>query len=152
MSPLQFSPICSRTWCLHIALWHYLSQWLHSTGRSQFTLSVTCSPYCVSILPISLKNHAYARTHVPSCRSDMTSFTELFRQTLYVLWSSNDWVTFKEPQIYYCPFILAPVVCIVSKIHPVPRITTHLPQIHFNIILPSTSRPPYRSLTLSFPL
>ena len=41
------------------------------------------SPCCVSILPMSLKNRAYARTHKPSCRSDMTPFTELFRHPFY---------------------------------------------------------------------
>ena len=69
--PLQFSPICSRTWCCarcSIALRHYLSHWLRSSGHSRFKLLVTWSPYCVSILPMSLKNHVHACTHVPSCR------------------------------------------------------------------------------------
>ena len=87
-SPLQFSPICSITWCLFahcfIELWHYLSHGLCSTGYSWFTLPVTYGPCCGSILPMSLKNNAYVHTHVPSCHSDMTPVTELFRHTLYI--------------------------------------------------------------------
>ena len=86
-SLLQFSPICGRTWCLHIAplccdTQPYLLRcevWLWSAGRSLFTLVNTCSPCCVSILPMSLNN----RAHAPSCHSDMMPFTKLFRHTLY---------------------------------------------------------------------
>ena len=38
-----------------------------------------------------------------------------------------------------------PMVPILSKIYPVSSITSQLPQIHFNSILPSASRPPERS-------
>ena len=68
-----------------IALWHYLSHWLRSTGRSRFTLPVTCSLCCVSILPMSLKKHAHAHTRAPSCFSDnMISFIKFFRHTLHI--------------------------------------------------------------------
>ena len=58
----------------HDALWHYLSHWPRSTGRSRFTLPVTCSPCCMSIIPMSLKTLVHARTHVPSCRSRLINF------------------------------------------------------------------------------
>ena len=66
MSLLQFSPICSRTWCLHIAPLP-----CDTTSHTDYIqlaavslLLVTCSPWCVSILPMSLKNmhlHAHMR-------------------------------------------------------------------------------------------
>ena len=96
-SPLQFSPICSRIWCLHVA--HravtHLSHWLRLTGRSWFTLPVTCSPCCVSILPMSLKNH-HMRAHMRQVAVQMTPFTELFRHTL---WCWDQWI--RQPALRY---------------------------------------------------
>ena len=54
------------------------------------------------------------------------------------------------PEVHYRPHISSPLVPIFSNIYPVARITTNLPQIHFNIILTSTPRSPQRSLSLSF--
>ena len=51
-------------------------QSVYTAGHKQCML-------CVSILPMFLKNHAHARTHAPSCSSDMTPFNELFRHTLH---------------------------------------------------------------------
>ena len=48
----------------------------------------------------------------------------------------------RNPEVYYRPYIGLPLVPIFSKMYPVSRITAHLPQIHLNIILPSTSWPP----------
>ena len=50
-----------------------------------------------------------------------------------------------EPGSSFSPYISSPLVPIFSKIYPISRITTHLPQIHFNSILLSTSRPPFPS-------
>ena len=48
----------------------------------------------------------------------------------------------RNPEVHYRPYISSPLVPIFSKINPFSRITTHLPQIHFNIVLPSTPWPP----------
>ena len=53
----------------------------------------------------------------------------------------TNWLS-RNPDVHYRPYIIPPLVPIFSKSYPTSRITTHLPQIHFNIILPSTSRPP----------
>ena len=47
-----------------------------------------------------------------------------------------------NPEVYYRPSVSPPLYIILNKIFPVSSIITHLPQIHINIILPSTSRPP----------
>ena len=43
----------------------------------------------------------------------------------------------RNPEVHYRSYIYLPLVPIFSKIYPVSSITTHLPQIHFNIIFPS---------------
>ena len=70
---------CAVTLPLTLTMFNYCSQ---------FTLQFTCSPCCVSILSMSLKNHAYSHTHVTNCRSDMTSFTELFRHNNMLLFAN----------------------------------------------------------------
>ena len=57
----------------------------------------------------------------------------------------------RKLEVSYCPYVSPSLVPISSKIYAVPRITNHLPQIHFNIILPSASRPRQRSLSLDLP-
>ena len=49
----------------------------------------------------------------------------------------------RNPEVHYRPYISPPLVPIFSKSYPVTRITTRLPQVHFNIILPSTSWLPF---------
>ena len=56
----------------------------------------------------------------------------------------------KQAEAHYRSYISPPLVPISSKFCPVSRITTSLPQIHFNFILPSTSRPPLRAVFLRF--
>ena len=51
------------------------------------------------------------------------------------------WVPLRNPEVHYCPYICSPLVPIFKKIYPFSRITTHLPQIDFNIVLPSTPWP-----------
>ena len=51
-------------------------------------------------------------------------------------------IGFQMTEIHYRSYISMPLAPILCKAHPVPSITTHLLQIHFNIILPSISRPP----------
>ena len=41
-----------------------------------------------------------------------------------------------NPEVHYRLYISSPLAPIFSKIYPISSITTHLPQIHFNIILP----------------
>ena len=67
-SPLQFSPICSRTWCLHVAPLR-----CNTTSHTDYVQLAPVGLHCrshavraVSILPMPLKNHAHARTHAPS--------------------------------------------------------------------------------------
>ena len=48
----------------------------------------------------------------------------------------------KKMTSFFKKNISPPLVPIFSKGYPISRITTHLPQIHFNVILPSMSRPP----------
>ena len=37
---------------------------------------------------------------------------------------------------------LSPIIPILSRINPIPRIDTYLFKVHSNIVLPSTPRPP----------
>ena len=55
----------------------------------------------------------------------------------------TNWLS-RNPKVHYRPYISPPLVPFFSKSYPISRITTHLPQIHFNIILPSTSRPRFK--------
>ena len=43
----------------------------------------------------------------------------------------------------------SPIIPILSRINPIPRIDTYLFKVHFNIVLPSTPRPPQRSLFMN---
>ena len=65
-------------------------------------------------------------------------FSGLLRSAQMLKW---EW----GAEVHYCPCISPPLLPILSKIHPVSSITIHLIQIHFNIILPSTSRPLFPS-------
>ena len=44
----------------------------------------------------------------------------------------------------------SPIITILSRINPIPRIDTNLFKVHSNIVLPSTPRPPQRSLSCRF--
>ena len=55
--------------------------------------------------------------------------------------SGTSWINYIN-NLTNCLLRKPPLVPTFSKILPISRITTHLPQIHFNIILPSTSWPP----------
>ena len=44
----------------------------------------------------------------------------------------------------------SPIIPILSRINPIPRIDTHLFKVHSNTLLPSTPRPPQRSLSCRF--
>ena len=68
----------------HCAVTLPLTLTMFNWPQSVYTAGHMHSPCCMSILPMSLKNHTHACTHAPSCRSDMTPFTELFRYTLYI--------------------------------------------------------------------
>ena len=57
----------------------------------------------------------------------------------------------RNPEVHYRPYISSPLGPIISKIYPDSRITTCLPQIHFNIILPSTPWHPYGLFPSGFP-
>ena len=46
--------------------------------------------------------------------------------------SLTNWLS-RNPEVHYRPYISPPSVPIFSKSYLIPRITTHLPQIHFNI-------------------
>ena len=48
----------------------------------------------------------------------------------------------RNPEVHYRSYISPPLIPILSKVHPVPSITTHLLHIHFNINLPPSSRSP----------
>ena len=43
-----------------------------------------------------------------------------------------------------------PIIHILSQINPITRIDTYLFKVHSNIVLPSTPRPPQRSLSCRF--
>ena len=61
----------------------------------------------------------------------------------YWLWNCVPFNWFlRNLDVHYCSQINLPLILILSKVHPVPSITMHLLQIHFNIILPSMSWPP----------
>ena len=46
----------------------------------------------------------------------------------------------------------SPIIPILSRINPIPRIEAYLFKVHSNIVLPSTPRPPQRSLSCSLPV
>ena len=69
---------CAVTLSLTLTTFNW-PQLVYTAGHMQYMLC------CVSILLMPLKNHAHARRLAPSCLSDMTPFTELFRQTLYCI-------------------------------------------------------------------
>ena len=48
----------------------------------------------------------------------------------------------RNQEVHYRSFISSPLISIFGKIYLISRITINLPQIHFNIILPSMSRIP----------
>ena len=84
-SLLQFSPICSRTWCLHLALLR-----CHSTAHTDYVHLAVVGLHCRSHAV-----HAVCRffpflwrtmcmhAHMRQVNFQMTPFTELFRHTLY---------------------------------------------------------------------
>ena len=74
----------------------------------------------------------------------------VFIQTLFMFFYAHNWLL-RNPQVHYRSYINPQLVAILSKIYPVSSITTHLPQIHFNINLPSAYRPSETSLPLRFP-
>ena len=49
----------------------------------------------------------------------------------------------EPPMVHYRPYIIPPLASMISKSYTISRNTQHLPQIYFNIILSSTSRPPW---------
>ena len=57
----------------------------------------------------------------------------------------------RNPEVHYRPYISSPLGPILSKIYPVSIITTHLPQIHINIILPSRCGLPKGLFPLGLP-
>ena len=57
----------------------------------------------------------------------------------------------RNPEIHYRPYIRPPLIPIFSKNYPISRNTTHLPQIHFNIILSSTFGLPKGLFPSGFP-
>ena len=84
-SPLQFSPICSRSRCLHVAplccdtaLILTTFNWLQSV----YTAGHMQSMLCIDSPHVS-EEHVHVHTYAPSCHSDMTPFTELLRHAFY---------------------------------------------------------------------
>jgi len=57
----------------------------------------------------------------------------------------------RNPKVYYRTHKRPPPVCILGQPNPVPIPTSHLLQIHPNIIHPSMPRSPLWSLSLRFP-
>ena len=89
------------------------------------------------------------------------------RFTLYILtysivqspsWEANWFAASQEiprilrnPKVHYCTHKRPPTVPILGQPNPVHIPTSHLLEIHPNIIHPSTPKPPQRSLSLWFP-
>ena len=57
----------------------------------------------------------------------------------------------RNPKVHYHPYISPQLVPIFRNSYSISRITTHLPQIHFNIVLPSVPWPPSRPFPSGFP-
>ena len=57
----------------------------------------------------------------------------------------------RNPKVHYCTHKLPPPVSILGQPNPVHIPTSHLLEIHPNIIYPSTPRSPQWSLSLRFP-
>ena len=72
------------------------------------------------------------------------SSISLLREILLTNW------LLRNPEIHHYSYISLPLVPILSNIFSVFSITTHLPQIHFNIILPSVSQVPQVFLNYAF--
>ena len=68
--------------------------------------------------------------------SSIQTFTFTFWNA--VSWKLTNWLL-RNPEVHYSPHLSTPMAPILSKSYPIYRNTIHLLQIHFNIILPSTS-------------
>ena len=71
-----------------------------------------------------------------NCLKNLRPLDSSFKTNVLTNW------LLRNPEVYYHPYINLILDPILSNIYPISSITIHLPQIHFNIILPSTSWPP----------
>ena len=103
--------------------------------------------YCVNIdqkkVALRIMNLALMKFSLLPCGIKHTSFIFSPNLRIYKLTNSMAYGTRRSNAAFTRALRMIPIL---SRINPITRIDTYLYKVHFNIVLPSTPRPPQRCL------
>ena len=77
------------------------------------------------------------------------NFSLKYRRIFSILWAFSRYNYLYDlwnPKVQCRIHKGSPIIPILSRINPIPRMDTHIFKIHFNIVLPSTTRPSKRHI------